>query len=171
MRLVIFVPTAFVGSLLVYFGLRWDRSPILAFGCVIICIGVFCIFTAVVIEFNAKKKFDQKTEELEAKANVASAVSDVDDVDDKVPLSALIKLNRAEMAEYHALVKAQAHRAFQHCQLSMAAGFAILLAGAVTVALPAVPNHAKYAVAALAAVGAAISGYITRTFLRNHELV
>jgi hypothetical protein len=105
-------------------------------GSFIICIGLGCLFTAAVIATSEKRKYDQKTESLELKADVSSAIQNVDEAP---TLAQLIKLNRAEMAEYHEIVKAQAHRAFQHCQMSMAAGFVILLTGAVTVALPGVP--------------------------------
>jgi hypothetical protein len=153
------------------FIIGWNSNGVLQYlgfiGIAFVATGLGSLFTFPFTVSKEKQKFDEKSELLKLAANVSSAV---ERVDDQLTLPTLIRLNRAEMAEYHAIVKAQAQRAFRHSQASMIAGLVILLAGAVTVVVPEVPNQAKYAVAALTALGTAIAGFITRTFLRSHEM-
>lgn len=82
----------------------------------------------------------------------------------------LLDLNRIEMAGYHQLTKGQAAKSFRNSQIAMYAGFLILCACITAIVFKDMPPEAKLSTAALGAIGTTISGFISRTFLRIHEL-
>ena len=83
-------------------------------------------------------------------------------------LTRLLSANRALLDEYQRPVRAQARTSYAFGQIAIFVGLVVLLAG-VAVTLVANDPTARLGVAGLTAVGAALSGYIARTFLRVYE--
>ena len=83
----------------------------------------------------------------------------------------LLILNRQEMQAYHVLTKMQAKRSFANSLVAMWLGFLVVTACIVFVALPLpIDASAKVAIATVGTAGTIVSGFITRTFLRQHSL-
>jgi hypothetical protein len=83
-------------------------------------------------------------------------------------LTRLLEANRALLDDYQRPVRAQARTSYTLSQVAIVVGLLVLLAG-VGVTLAASSPSAQLGVAGVTAVGAAVSGYIARTFLRVYE--
>lgn len=70
---------------------------------------------------------------------------------------------------YHEIATGQATRAFRNAQIAMGVGFLLLIAF-VVIALSASTTAGSLVVGGLGAVGAAMAAYISRTFVRSHEV-
>jgi hypothetical protein len=81
----------------------------------------------------------------------------------------LLDLNRELLRGYHNISTGQARQSFRMAQLAMVAGGILLIAGG-AVALSQHVTADKATVAALTAIGSAIAGYISATFLRSYEI-
>ena len=90
-------------------------------------------------------------------------------VEDQLSLESVTVLNRTSMEDYHRITKDQAAQSFKHSQFAMLAGLGALLLG-VAVALAPSPPVVKITVGALSAIGSAISGYISSTFLTSYRV-
>ena len=91
------------------------------------------------------------------------------EVIDNPSIQSLLALNRTDTEEYHKITRSQAEKSFKNAQYAMFFGFFVVLSGALVVLLPT-PIEAKVAVATVAAIGGAISGFINRTFQKSHAL-
>jgi hypothetical protein len=80
----------------------------------------------------------------------------------------LLEVSRSDMETYRILSQDQARGSYIMSQVSSAIGGLILVAGAVAAILISGTTN-KVAVASLTALGGALSGYISRTFLRVYE--
>ncbi|GAA1287649.1 hypothetical protein GCM10009609_62630 [Pseudonocardia aurantiaca] len=78
-------------------------------------------------------------------------------------LPAMLKFNRDQMVLYHTIATTQARVAGRNSQLAIAAGFVLLIAGAV-IAILSPDMTTKIVTASLAGLGGIFSGYITKTF-------
>lgn len=83
-------------------------------------------------------------------------------------LPALLKYNRNQMLEYHAIATRQARTAGRNSQVAISVGFLALLVGAVVIITSPDPVT-KITTAGLAALGGVFSGYITKTFFDAHQ--
>jgi hypothetical protein len=83
-------------------------------------------------------------------------------------LTHLLETNRALLDDYQRPVRAQARSSYTLSQVAIIAGLLVLAAG-IIVTLAAADESARIGIAALSALGAALSGYIARTFLRLYE--
>ncbi|MFJ4097836.1 TRADD-N-associated membrane domain-containing protein [Amycolatopsis japonica] len=90
-------------------------------------------------------------------------------VEDALSLANLYVFNRTLMTDYHSITKGQSEKSFRYSQMASFVGLAVLVSGAV-VTVMSTPTLTKIAVASLAGLGAGVSGYISKTFLRSHEL-
>ncbi len=70
---------------------------------------------------------------------------------------------------YHDIATGQATRAFRNAQIAMGVGFVFLLAF-VVIALQASTTAGSVVAGGLGAVGAAMAAFISRTFVRSHEV-
>jgi len=103
----------------------------------------------------------ERSERLRAERDAAAP-------DAEAELTRLLSANRALLDEYQRPVRAQARTSYTFGQIAICVGLVVLLAG-VAVTLAADDPSARLGVAGLTAVGAALSGYIARTFLRVYE--
>jgi hypothetical protein len=83
-------------------------------------------------------------------------------------LAHLLEANRALLDEYQQPVRRQARTSYLAGQIAIFVGLGVLLLG-VALTLAADNTAAQVGVAGLTAIGAALSGYIARTFLRVYE--
>jgi MFS family permease len=83
-------------------------------------------------------------------------------------LTRLVTANRALLDEYQRPVRAQARTSYTFAQGAIFVGLLVLVGG-VIITLTANDPSARLSVAGLTAVGAALSGYIARTYLRVYE--
>lgn len=82
-------------------------------------------------------------------------------------LATLLDLNQHQIDEYHRIATGQADRSFRSSQRAMALGLAVLVA--CFIAGMRVPSEeAKVFFGALAAVGAAFSGFLNRTYIHMY---
>ena len=113
-----------------------------------------------------RRRFRDRQEVI---AQVTKARQAEKTVEDRLSLESVTVLNRTLMDDYHRITKDQAAQSFKHSQLAMLAGLGILLLG-VTVALAPSSAEVKITVGALSGIGAAISGYISNTFLTSYNI-
>ncbi|MFJ8606325.1 hypothetical protein ACIRH0_03925 [Streptomyces sp. NPDC093675] len=83
-------------------------------------------------------------------------------------LSHLWAVTNARLDLYHDIATRQARQAFRNAQAAMVTGF-LLLAAFVTVALKASTTTGAVVAGGLGAVSAALSGYVSRTFVKSQE--
>jgi len=88
--------------------------------------------------------------------------------DDALALSVLWELTNARLDQYHRIATSQARRSFATAQSAIAVGF-LLLVGFATLSFRTHSTTASITTAALGAVAAALTGYISRTFVRSQE--
>jgi hypothetical protein len=101
---------------------------------------------------------------------IAEAIGSVNDPETP-SLRNLLLLNRQEMTNYHELTKQQARRSFSNSLVAMWLGFLIVGACILIIALPGVTDeNSKLTVSLLGSVGTIVSGFITRTFLKQRTL-
>ncbi|MEV8313796.1 hypothetical protein AB0Q95_06450 [Streptomyces sp. NPDC059900] len=94
------------------------------------------------------------------------AVSDADRA--RLTLSELWVVTHARLDHYHGIALGQAQKSFRNAQVSMALGFVLLIVF-VVVALQASTTAGSVVAGGLGAVSAALSGYVSRTFVRSQE--
>jgi Cyanobacterial TRADD-N associated 2-Transmembrane domain len=112
----------------------------------------------------SKAKF-REAQERRLQEEREQALEKLQDITD---LATLLKLNRQQMDAYQTLSRDQAANSYAVSQIASVVGGVILLGGAVAViAVPSVAT--KLSVAAIATLGGAFSGYVSRTFLRVYE--
>lgn len=87
---------------------------------------------------------------------------------DAMSLPSLLKLNRELMEQYHEITKTQAEDSYFFGKLASAAGMGVLVAGAL-VAIVTPDSTTKVVAGGLAAIGTALSGYVSRTFLTTYR--
>lgn len=113
-----------------------------------------------------RRRFLEREEAIHRALAVRRAAAKVEDA---LSLPNLFGFNRTLMEEYHSITKGQSERSFRYSQIASFVGLFILAGGAVVVFVP-VSDLVKIAIAGLAGLGTILSGYISRTFLRSHEL-
>jgi hypothetical protein len=114
----------------------------------------------------ARRRFIEREEAIVRAVAVKRAAARVDDA---LSLPNLFGFNRTLMDEYHSITKGQSERSFRYSQVASFIGLFVLGAGA-SVAFTPVSDITRITVGGLAGVGTVISGYISKTFLRSHEL-
>lgn len=83
------------------------------------------------------------------------------------PLGMLIRLNQGDLQRYHDIAIGQADRSFRSSQRAMATGLFVIFACFVAgIFLP--NSQARLFVAAIAAVGSALAGFLNRTYLNMY---
>jgi hypothetical protein len=83
-------------------------------------------------------------------------------------LGELWRLTEERLRLYHEIATRQARRSFTNAQWAIAVGFVVVVAGAAA-AFFAKTTTISIVVGALSAIGAALAGYIGKTFLRSQE--
>jgi hypothetical protein len=97
-----------------------------------------------------------------------SAILGRPNTDDRLALSVLWELTNARLDQYHQIATGQARRSFATAQSAIAVGF-LLLIGFAVLSFRTHSTTASITTAALGAVAAALTGYISRTFIRSQE--
>ncbi|SEM56179.1 hypothetical protein [Streptacidiphilus jiangxiensis] len=82
-------------------------------------------------------------------------------------LENLFALNQKQIADYHLIATVQAAQSFRSARLAMWAGLGVIVA-CCSVGLIVQAAEAKVFLGAVAAVGAALSGYLNRTYLNMY---
>jgi hypothetical protein len=83
------------------------------------------------------------------------------------PLATLLEINQDQIDQYHRIATEQANRSFKSSQRAMALGLTVIVAClAAGIYLPS--SEAKLFVGAVAAVGAALSGFLSRTYIHMY---
>lgn len=103
----------------------------------------------------------ERTDQLRAARDAALPVGEA-------KLARLLSANRDLLDEYQRPVRRQARTSYTFAQIAIFVGL-LLLIGGVVITLLASDSSAKLGVAGVAAVGAAVSGYVARTYLRVYE--
>lgn len=86
----------------------------------------------------------------------------------RLGLSELWAVTHSRLDLYHEIATGQASRSFRNAQVAMVLGF-VLLVAFVLVALRASTTAGAVVAGALGVVAAALSGYVSRTFVRSQE--
>jgi hypothetical protein len=87
---------------------------------------------------------------------------------ERMALPSLVELNRIMLDRYHQIATDQADQSFKSSRRAMAIGYTSLIVA--FVAVPLLPGvGTKVAVAGLGAVGATLSGFLSRTYLRVYD--
>lgn len=170
-----FLGLMLVGLLLVYAGIAavvfssfdpYDErgDGLLIIGSAAALIGFGVSLWALIQRSAIRAAFYERQDEA-AKQGVDDAIQQLEsDVD----LPGLLLLNRRQMEAYESLTRRQAASSYRLSHVALAVGLLLVVAGSVA-ALLADADAAKAASAGLAAVAAAVSGYIARTYLRIYE--
>ncbi|MEU8919509.1 hypothetical protein AB0D10_01060 [Kitasatospora sp. NPDC048545] len=79
-------------------------------------------------------------------------------------LATLLEINQRQIDQYHAIATGQADRSFVTAQRAMASGLLVIMACFIA-GLMVPSNEVRWFLGALGAVGAAISAYLSKTFL------
>jgi len=95
--------------------------------------------------------------------------SAVDRLREKMALANLIELNRLMLDNYHGIATEQAESAFRSSRRAMWCGFVWLLACFSAVLFIPVPTGVQILVGGLAVIGGALSGFLSRTYIRVYE--
>ena len=88
--------------------------------------------------------------------------------DDDDDLDELLRLNRAQMQAYQTLSRGQQRSSFRSSLAALFIGLAVLVVG-IVLTVQVSSDTAKVAVAGVAAIGSALSGYIAKTYLALHS--
>jgi hypothetical protein len=83
------------------------------------------------------------------------------------PLATLLELNQDQIDQYHRIATEQADRSFRSSQRAMAIGLAVIVA-CLAAGIYLRSSEAKIFVGAVAAVGAALSGFLNRTYIHMY---
>jgi hypothetical protein len=122
---------------------------------------LLCYLSTLFVLSTVRRRFEQRY--------VRNAADEaIDELSSTAKLTDLMKANRRQMSAYDLIARYQAQSSYRNSQLAMAIGFAILIAGA-CVAITVHDNTAKIATASLTAIGAAVAGYISKTFLESYN--
>jgi hypothetical protein len=103
--------------------------------------------------------------EAEAKLELNRVIAGINGIDD---LPGMMLANKKQMDAYEALVRSQRECLHRASRIAMAASFSAV-GGGLLIAILSEDSATKYAVAAMAAAGAATGGYITRAFIRAQQ--
>jgi len=95
--------------------------------------------------------------------------SAVDRLREKMALPNLIELNRLMLDNYHGIATEQAESSFRSSRRAMWCGFVWLLACFSAVLFIPVPTAVQILVGALAVIGGALSGFLSRTYIHVYE--
>lgn len=109
---------------------------------------------------NERASFFEEAERR-ARGEFIEALDNITDTDDLV---SLIQANRKRMLAYDAIARRQAAASYRSSQIAMGTGLLVLSVGILIAILSDNPST-KYTAAFLTAVGAAVGGYISRTFI------
>jgi hypothetical protein len=134
------------------------------FGVLFATVGAGAYLGALISLSSARARFReaQRRALREAQQRTAEQLQEGADV------AKLLEVSRSDMETYRILSQDQARGSYIMSQASSATGGLILVGGAIgAILLPATAS--KIAVASLTALGGALSGYISRTFLRVYE--
>ncbi|WP_159049223.1 hypothetical protein [Streptomyces canus] len=101
-------------------------------------------------------------------SSAASASETLDHRQARLTLSELWAVTHRRLDHYHGIALGQAKQSFLNAQIAMGLGFALLI-GFVVVALKASTVAGSIVAGGLGAVSAALSGYVSRTFIRSQE--
>lgn len=163
-----FLAIAVPGVVLLYGGgalaTLGTRTLPVAGGIALALLGFGLLLWANVLRSQARASFYERQEKA-AKEGVDSALEQLGDETD---LRGLLRLNRRQMEAYEALTRRQAASSYRLSHVALAVGFGVVIAGAIG-ALSAHEATGKVAAAGLGAIGATISGFIARTYLRIYE--
>ncbi|MFD7386977.1 helix-turn-helix domain-containing protein [Streptomyces sp. NPDC059852] len=107
-------------------------------------------------------------EELRSPHADASHSEAEDEEQVRLTLSALWTVTHRRLDHYHGIALEQAAKSFRNAQIAMAVGFILLVAFA-AVAFFASTTAGAVVAGALGAVSAALSGYVSRTFVASQE--
>jgi hypothetical protein len=115
-----------------------------------------------------RQELKDRLQAEEAEAKLAAADDAVYGEGSSLELSPLWVANHERLSLYHRIATQQAQRSFQRAQTAMIVGFSIV---AISVPLALIARTAAGSLAAgiLGAVAAALSGYISHTFIRSQE--
>ncbi|SRR6266496_549681 len=102
------------------------------------------------------------------KENVSLSVHGQPSADDALALSVLWEVTNARLSQYHGIATGQARKSFATAQTAIAVGF-LLLIGFAILSFRTHSTTASITTAALGAVAAALTGYISHTFVRSQE--
>jgi Flp pilus assembly protein TadB len=91
-----------------------------------------------------------------------------DELADATDLGDLLRANRKQMEAYDELARVQSRESFRNSQIAMAVGLLVIVGGA-GVVLTVSTTPSKVAVATLTGLAGALSGYMSKTFLRVYE--
>ncbi|MBW5422642.1 hypothetical protein GKQ77_13895 [Streptomyces sp. BG9H] len=119
-----------------------------------------------VFYFAARRGFDDRVRA----ANAAATEEAVDRLrqTNRIQLSDLFVLNRRQLDEYHVNSLTEQRTAFQRAQITSLVGFVFLLLG-VTLSFRAGADSERYTSAGLTALGALLSGYVSRVFFKSYS--
>lgn len=141
-----------------------DKNVRSAQGGVILLVGLAIVGVAVVRLNNARIRY-QEAEEARSRETVDNLI---DQLRDDRSFPSLLKVNQAQVYEYHGITKHQAENAYRNSQIAMGAGLIILiLATAAAVALQ--NNASRILLGSIAGLGVAFSAYITATYLKVYQ--
>lgn len=159
----------FVVSILLALALNSVSDPASIIAGIAAFLAVYAALIGYAMRRNAflmKRRYIEREEHVYRALSLRRAAAKVEDT---LSLANLFVFNRTLMNEYHSITKGQSEKSFRYSQIASFVGLFVLVSGA-SVAVVPVPALTKIAVAGLAAIGTAISGFISRTFLRSHEL-
>lgn len=103
----------------------------------------------------------------ERQVNLAGAEARLAEIGE-LDLPSLWQITQKRLDLYHEIATGQARRSFRNAQIAMSVGL-LILAAAIGLSLDAKTTVASIVTGTLGGVGAALSGYIGRTFIRAQE--
>jgi drug/metabolite transporter (DMT)-like permease len=111
--------------------------------------------------FRDRYQVEGAKQELDEAEQLADGAADLE-------LAVLWRVTQKRLDYYHQIATAQAEKSFRHSQWATGGGFAVLIAA---VALAALSNSTSATIAAglVGTAGAALAGYLGKTFLRTQE--
>jgi len=112
---------------------------------------------------------EYKAVKAERKREAEVFESAVDRLREKMALPNLIELNRLMLNNYHGIATEQAESSFRSSRRAMWCGFVWLLACFSAALFIPVSTGVQILVGALAVVGGALSGFLSRTYIRVYE--
>lgn len=136
---------------------RWWAWVLGALGAVVVMYSTFPYWAA----WGAFRDRRTKSAALRAEMALRSLKSG-----DEIPVDALFVYTRRQLDAYQDAARQQQRVAFRHAQVASVLGLGVLLVG-IAVSLRVGPGTEQYVAAGLAAVGGAISAYVTSTFFAS----
>jgi hypothetical protein len=160
-----FVTAYLAGALLVYPEVAYRRldlsSNAIAGGSIVLLFLSIGVMIAGLVKYGSARAKFLEANERRAIGEADEALGQVAGPDD---LLGLIRANAKQIQAYDALARAQAQTSFRASQVAMGVGL-VLLATGVATAILADSSATKYSAAIVTATGAAVGGYLSRTYL------